>query len=116
MKITFDIDGVLTRYPQELLSLARILKHSGHSVGICTGRDKDHLPENWQDIFDFAITCDGSEEEMRLTGRVATTDQDKMKYWKTAALKEKKVNVHFDDWADVIGEFGGTAIRIGEQK
>jgi hypothetical protein len=85
MKISFDINGVLDTYP-ELLALAWLLKNSGHSVGILTGNSSASIPKEAYNIWDFIITCDSPEEEFKLTGNVAKTDAEKMRYWKSAAL------------------------------
>ncbi len=113
MKIAFDFNGVLDTYPKELFPLLQLLKDSGHEVGLVTGNRSDVFPDWFKETFSFTIFCDGPDEEMRLTGKIATTDEEKMKWWKSAALKEAGVDIIFDDYADVIE--GTMAIRIGKK-
>lgn len=112
MKISFDINGVLDTYP-EMFPFAQLLRTFGHEVGIVTGNASWAIPPEWNEQWDFIITCDSPEEEMRLSGHLATTDMEKMKYWKSAVLKEQNVDLHFDDYADVMK---GNVVRIGPPK
>ncbi len=112
MKIAFDFNGVLDTYPEILGPFMQLLKASGHQVGFCTGNKSDGFPKEYKDFFDFTIFCDGPDEEMRLVGKVATTHEEKMKFWKSAALKEAGVDIIFEDYAHMID--GTTAIQIGK--
>lgn len=112
MKIAFDFNGVIDTYPHVILPLIELLRQSGHEVGLCTGNASWAFPQEYKDAFDFTIFCDSPEEEMRLSGRVANTHEEKMKYWKSAALKEAKVDIIFEDYAGMIE--GITAIQIGK--
>lgn len=112
MKIAFDFNGVIDTFPDVLIPLMALLKHSGHQVGFCTGNKSSVFTQEFKDQFDFTIFCDGPEEEMRLSGKVAKTHEEKMKWWKSAALKEAKVDIIFEDYADMIE--GVTAIQIGK--
>ena len=114
MKIGFDFNGVLDYAPNVLFPFIELLQHSGHEVGLITGNTSSVFPKKFKDQFDFTIFCDGPEEEMRACGKIATTDKEKMAWWKAAVLKEEKIDILFDDWADHIE--GTTAIRIGPKK
>ena len=113
MKIAFDFNGVLDIYPNIFFPLIHLLRISGHQVILCTGNASKAFPQEFKDQFDFCIFCDGPEEEKRLTGRVAKNHVEKMKYWKAAALKKHKVDLLFDDFADVIK--GTPCVRIGPE-
>ncbi len=110
LKIAFDFNGVLDTHPVTYGELIGILKKAGNTVGLCTGNKRSAFPKDFLDQFDFIIICDGPEEELRLAGKIATTHEEKMKWWKSAALKEHKVDVIFDDFADVIE--GTLAIKV----
>lgn len=116
MKITFDVDGVITDFPHQMLSLAALLRHSGHEVGICSGRTREGLFPEWDKHFDFALTADGEDDEMHTLGHLCTTDEEKMCRWKPIILRKHNVDVHFDDWANGMDDFGGVAIQIGVSK
>jgi len=111
MKIAFDFNGVMDTYQQILLPFIVLLKQSGHQVGLCTGNASGVFPKEYKNFWDFTIFCEGPEEEMRLSKRVATTHEEKMKYWKSKALQEQKVDLIFEDHAKQIE--GVTAVQIG---
>lgn len=100
MKISFDINGVIDRFPSEIFGMMGILKQAGHEVGIATGNSANALPPEWSKQFDFIITCDGPEEELRFSEFPATDDMEKMVNWKVPRLIEENIDVHFDDYAD----------------
>jgi hypothetical protein len=111
MKIAFDFNGVLDTYPA-LWELVAILRASGHTVGLVTGNSSGVFPPEIKERFDFCIFCDGPEEEMRLSGKVASSHEEKMRWWKSAALKEAGVSLIFEDYAREIQ--GTTAVQIGK--
>lgn len=110
MKIAFDLNGVLDTHGDVFWPLIKVLRSSGHAVGLCTGNASWTIPPDWRDYFDFFITCDDDAEQIRVCGRIANSHEEKMRWWKSAAVKEHKVDVLFDDWAEVIS--GTTAIQI----
>lgn len=110
MKIAFDFNGVIDTHPNIIIPMIVLLQKSGHEVGLVTGNKSDAFPKEFKDKFDFTVFCDGPDEEMRACGKIATTDEEKMKWWKSAVLKEHNIDIIFDDYADVIE--GTTAIRI----
>lgn len=113
VKIAFDFNGVLDTFPVmgELVSL---LKSSGHEVGLVTGNANWAFPQEFKDQFDFCIFCDGPQEEERLSGKVATTHEEKMRWWKSAVLREAGVDLIFEDYAGEIQ--GTTAVQIGKPR
>jgi hypothetical protein len=111
VKIAFDFNGVIDTFPSVIIPLMQLLRESGHEVGLCTGNASWAFPQDIKDAFDFTIFCDSPEEEMRVAGRVSSKHEDKMRYWKSAALKEHKVDLIFEDYAHMIE--GVTAIQIG---
>lgn len=114
MKIGFDFNGVIDLAPNIFIPLITLLRASGHEVGLVTGNKSEAFTEESKKLFDFTIFCNGPEEEMRVCGKVATTDEEKVKWWKDAIIKENKIDIMFDDYADVITNC--TAIRIGVKK
>lgn len=116
MKITFDIDGVLSHYPDILFPLIALLRASKHEVGICTGRALSGIPQDLRDQFDFVISADGEDDEMTVLGHLAKDDEEKMCVWKPIVMRKHGIDLHFDDWADKMDDFGGIAVRIGLPK
>jgi len=106
MKISFDIDGVMTVYPKELSTFMAIVKTSGHEVVLATGRAENEVkgsfPKEFLDNLDFLITCDGPEEELKYSDKPARSDMQKVYNWKVPRLNEEGVQIHYDDYADVM--------------
>lgn len=98
MKISYDLDGTLLAYPNELLSFAFFMQKTGHRVGILSGRNMDDLRQNVipslkQAGFspDFYIGRDFEPTE---------TDWDqniKNQTWKPSMIKKYNIDIHFDD-------------------
>lgn len=111
MKISFDINGVIDKYPTEIFGMMNVFKRTGHEVGIATGNSLEALPPEWIKQFDFIITCNGPEEELRFSDFPATDDMEKMVNWKVPRLLEENVDVHFDDYADEMNILAENAPR-----
>lgn len=92
MRISIDVDGVLTKYPGLFDLLARRLRGAGHQVGILSSRYKNGIPN--EKFWDFVY------KDVPL--------QDK---WMT--MVAEKVDLHFDDQADQFPEESkGRVIKI----
>lgn len=50
MKIAFDLDGTLGRYPIQLGEMAKSLQETGHDVFVLTAAAGEHPPENRPDV------------------------------------------------------------------
>jgi len=101
MKISIDVDNVLTKHTQLFLTLAQIFKSWGCEVGILSGRAPEHIP---QGPWDFVIGCP--------MGAPYTNEREKSKLWKAKMIRDHKIDIHFDDMADWIleGDVGNAKV------
>ena len=105
MKITFDLDGTLLKYPNELLSFAFFMRKAGHQVGILSGHGMWHLRDNVIPALekvgfkpDFYIGRDFEPTE-------SNWDHDiKNQVWKPKMLEQHNIDIHFDD--QIEGDIG----------
>lgn len=97
MKISFDLDDTLNKYPATLTDLASHLKAWGHQVGILSGRSPEDLNNIFQNAgFDFIIGCP--------MGAPYTSDEQKAREWKSQMVREHNIDIHFDNHAQFINE------------
>lgn len=105
MKISFDLDGTLFKYPNELLGFAFFMQKLGHKVGLLTGHNNKHVEANILPMFkqvgftpDFYIGRDFEPQE-------PNWDHDiKNQVWKAKMLELHNIDIHFDD--EIEGEIG----------
>ena len=111
MKISFDLDGTLFAYPNELISFGLFMQGRGHKVGILTGHAMKHIEDNilpsLKQYFtpDFYIGRDFEPENPRWDA------DEKNQIWKPQMIKEHNIDIHFDDQVEGdIGEHGNAKV------
>ncbi len=104
MKISFDLDGTLLKYPELMSSMASNFKSWGHEVGILSGHTPENLQTFLQGGWDFVIGCP--------LGAPYDSDEQKAKEWKSKMIRENKIDIHFDNHADFIleGDVGNAKV------
>lgn len=101
MKISFDVDNVLTHHWVFFQILTEKLKSWGHTVGVVSGRSPETIPPG---PWDFIVGCP--------MGASYKDEHEKNRDWKAKAIKENEIDLHFDDMADWImeGDYGKAKI------
>lgn len=102
MKISFDLDGTLFKYPNELIAFAKFMQGMGHEVGLLTGHSITHLEANVLP----GIRQSGWEPSFYI-GRdfeppPVWDSYEKDRFWKPEQIEKHNIDIHFDDNADII--------------
>lgn len=113
MKITYDLDGTLFAYPNELLSFAFFMRKRGHQVGILSGHGMWHIRDNILP----ALEKIGFKPDFYIGRDFEPTDPNwdrdiKNQEWKPKMIRENNIDIHFDDQIEgLIGtDVGGAKI------
>lgn len=96
LKISIDIDGTYTEYPDTFDALAVMLQMSGHEVGILTARDKEenYLEVGFEPDFEYYLGLKDDE----------FSEPEKCME-KTVKIQEEEIDLHFDDEYELFPDY-----------
>ena len=100
MKFAFDIDGVITKYPEIFRTIIDSLLSNNHEVIIITGRSDERLEETVQQLAELKIEY---TKLYILPDRFIIKDARTLEHWqrkikfKVDVLEKEKVDMIFDD-------------------
>lgn len=98
MKVSIDVDGVITHHPMFFLGIAVYMRAWGHTVGVLSSRhSRDIPPGPWEFII-------GNDENIQ-GGKYANATTEDMARWKAEQVRKNDIDIHFDDCADLINRF-----------
>ena len=114
MKISFDLDDTLLKYPNELLSFGLFMQKMGHQVGLLSGKAVWDIEQNiipaLQRVGFIPNFYIGADNEGIDPGP-EVTQEEKERDWKPKKIIEHNIDIHFDNCADLMkGNF--KAIKI----
>lgn len=102
MKISFDLDGTYTEYPETFDDLAAMLQAAGHEVGILTARpfDDEHYEElGFVPDFEYYLGLPD--------GKYTETEKC---LEKSVKIQQEEIDMHYDDEADLFPDYMNTVI------
>lgn len=96
MRVSLDLDGTVWKYRKEFAWLFRILKASGHEVGILTAHT-DHIKD--ADLHLLQARCSIVPDFFICKDNKTFTDaSESTGKWKARMVLERDIDLHFDDF------------------
>lgn len=90
MKISVDIDGTYTEYPEFFIILRDCLRAGGHQIGLLTVQYPGQWVDTQKGLWDFIITTDNAEHRTIVENDPVT--------WKKQKINDNSIDLHFDDY------------------
>lgn len=115
MKISFDLDDTLLKYPNQLFLFGIFMQQLGHEVGILSGQAVWAIEQNilpfcqmygFKPDFYIGANNEGTDPGPEVTQEV------KDREWKPGKIRDNHIDIHFDNAADLMEgqEMGGAKI------